>query len=142
MNFRTLAVVLLAIGYVSGASANEDELNGVPKEYWDLKNPLTATDENLGDGKALYEAFCVRCHGVHGLADGPDSDKFNPPPAALGYTINMPVSTDPFLYWSIFEGGHEFGTAMPEFDRQFEPDEIWKIILYLRSGFSTADKDG
>lgn len=79
MNFRTLAVVLLVIGYVSGASANEDELNGVPKEYWDLKNPFTATDENLGDGKALYEAFCVRCHGVHGLADGPDSDKFNPP---------------------------------------------------------------
>lgn len=133
-------LVFIAMLIALPVLANDDQINGVPEKYWDMRNPLEPTDSNLGDGQALFEAFCTRCHGPHGLGDGPDGKQFNPPPAPLGYTINMPVSTDPFLFWSIHEGGHEFGTAMPDFQRRFEPEEIWKVILYLRSGFLSSGK--
>ncbi len=137
---RLFAILILWV-VVFPAQANDLEMHGVPEKYWELRNPLKPTDDNIGDGKALFEAFCVRCHGLRGMGNGPDSQNFNPPPAPLGYTINMPVSTDPFLFWSIVEGGHEFGTAMPDFEKRFEVDEIWKIILYLRSGFMDLGKD-
>jgi hypothetical protein len=38
------------------------------------KNPLTANDATIGDGKKLFTAKCQRCHGASGKGDGADAD--------------------------------------------------------------------
>ena len=46
----------------------------------------------------------------------------------------MPVAEDDFLYWTISEGGEQFGSAMPAFKSTLKPNEIWAIVTALRSG--------
>ncbi len=41
-----------------------------------LKNPLTANNENLEDGKVLYIRICAHCHGEAGAGDGLVAPKF------------------------------------------------------------------
>jgi mono/diheme cytochrome c family protein len=36
----------------------------------DLKNPLDVTDENLSEGKELYDIYCAICHGDKGDGQG------------------------------------------------------------------------
>jgi len=126
------AFVVIGVG-VSALAA--DDMHGVPKKYWDHRNPLEPTDSNLMQGKVMYEAYCVRCHGPIGLGDGPDGKLIDPPPAPLAYTLHMPASTDPFMFWSIIEGGHQFDTDMPSFSGKLSDTETWQVVLYLRSGF-------
>lgn len=118
---------------MSALAANE--MHGVPKKYWDHSNPLTVTDTNLKEGRRVYEEFCDRCHGPTGMGDGPDGTLIDPPPAPLAYTLHMPASTDPFMFWSIIEGGHQFDTDMPSFGGKLSDQDVWQVILYLRSGF-------
>ncbi len=126
--------VLLSWGTLSAAQAAGD-MHGVPKKYWDKRNPITASDETVKQGHVLYDEHCIRCHGPTGLGDGPDGSKIDPPPAPLAYTLHMPSSTAPFMFWSIREGGHQFDTDMPSFFNTLTDEGIWKVILYLRSGF-------
>lgn len=62
----------------------------------------------------------------------------NPSPALLAYMIQMPMSVDEYLMWSIAEGGKAFGTDMPVFKEKLASDEIWQIIAYMRAGFPTT----
>ncbi len=36
----------------------------------ELKNPIEATEENLENGKAMYEIYCATCHGKKGDGNG------------------------------------------------------------------------
>src|SRR5690242_19807202 len=36
----------------------------------ELKNPFQATEENIAEGKKLFEIFCIHCHGPEGKGDG------------------------------------------------------------------------
>lgn len=56
----------------------------------------------------------------------------NPPPADIAATVKMPTATDSYLYRSIAEGGVPLNTAMPPFKAILKPDEIWKIVLFVR----------
>ncbi|MCW9033109.1 MAG: c-type cytochrome [Rhodospirillales bacterium] len=125
------AFALTSIGMTQAAG----DMHGVPKKYWEHKNPLQPTEDNLKKGHALYNEQCLRCHGPTGLGDGPDGAMIDPPPAPLAYTLHMPSSTDPFMFWSIREGGHQFDTDMPSFNHTLDKEGIWQVILYLRSGF-------
>ena len=44
-----------------------DDLNLAKAE---LKNPIPVTEENLSDGKKLYEIYCALCHGNKGDGQG------------------------------------------------------------------------
>src|SRR3954469_20907204 len=35
----------------------------------DVKNPLPLNDENLAEGKRLFNIFCIHCHGATGNGD-------------------------------------------------------------------------
>jgi mono/diheme cytochrome c family protein len=69
------------------------------------------------------------------MGDGEGGKSLSPSPALLANLIEMPMSVDEFLLWSISDGGTAFGTAMPAFKDVLTRDEIWKIVTYMRAGF-------
>ncbi len=110
-------------------------MNGVPAPYANIKNSLPINEKNIQEGGKLYETNCAQCHGVKGYGDGPAGKALNPPPSDLASIVQMPMmATDPYLFWTISDGGKELQTAMPPFRDSLSPDDRWKIILYLREG--------
>ncbi len=107
----------------------------IPPEYRGLTNPLALTPDEVRSGGVLYQEQCAECHGPQGMGDGESAKALNPSPALLAYMVQMPMSVDEYLMWSIAEGGKAFGTDMPAFKDKLPPEEIWKIIAYMRAGF-------
>lgn len=69
------------------------------------------------------------------MGDGEAAKALNPSPALLAYMIQMPMSVDEYMLWTISDGGAAFGTDMPAFKDVLSKDEIWKIVTYMRAGF-------
>jgi mono/diheme cytochrome c family protein len=94
-----------------------------------LRNPLSATEDNLLVGGRLYDLHCAVCHGT---SDGQPS-RFE-----QGFYIKAPqfathgVEKDPenITYWKA-EHGIRF-TAMPAFKNTMPSDDLWKITMFLK----------
>lgn len=108
---------------------------GVPAAYRAVRNPLSPDARTIDEGRALYRKNCASCHGATGMGDGEAASSLNPSPALLAYMIQMPMSVDEYMLWSISDGGAAFGTKMPAFKDVLTRDEIWKIVTYMRAGF-------
>lgn len=107
--------------------------NGVPSDYSSRKNPIPANEERLRDGRMLYETNCSTCHGATGQGDGPAGTNLNPRPSNLARFIRMPMATDPYLFWTISDGGAPIQSAMPPFKTALSEKEVWEIIVFLRT---------
>ena len=71
-----------------------------------------------------------------GLGNGQASGKLRSPPADLSGSMSNPDTRDDFLFWTIAEGGTQFGTDMPAFkDPDLSDKQIWQIIGYVRAAF-------
>ena len=107
--------------------------NGIDPKYAKTRNPLVESDANLREGKTLFEKSCVTCHGTSGRGNGPAAKRLSPAPADLTAVIRMPITSDAYLNWTIAEGGVPLKSAMPPFKASLSSDEIWKLVLYLRT---------
>lgn len=112
---------------------------GVPKAYEGAQSTVKADRADINEGRALYAANCATCHGPDGLGDGDTGKALSPSPAVLAFMITRPIAVDPYLLWSISEGGKQFQSAMPAFKDKLTRAEIWKIIAYMRAGFPGVD---
>jgi len=107
--------------------------NHVPKDSVEiaaarLKNPLRATEENLAEGEVLYARFCAPCHGAEGQGDGLVGKKF----LGVANLGQDRLKTVPLghIYHVITNGR---GRMMPH-GTQLNPEERWKIAMYIRTG--------
>ncbi len=109
-------------------------MSGVPAPYSALRNPLPRTRETVQRGASVYEQNCASCHGATGAGDGPVGRTLSPPPANLALLAQMPmVQWDSFIYWTVAEGGAQFGTGMPAFKDTLSKDDIWAVIAYIQA---------
>lgn len=124
-------------GGMMGSSAARNRVamsGGVPAPYRNVSNPLPRTAATIERGAAVYSANCASCHGATGLGDGPAAQELSPRPANLAWLSQMPMSRwDPFMYWTIAEGGSQFSTAMPGFKGSLSKDEIWAVTAYIQA---------
>lgn len=111
---------------------------GVPAAYEGARSTVKPGERTVAEGRALYRANCAQCHGANGLGDGDEGSALSPSPAVLAFMITRPISVDPYLLWSVSEGGAQFGSGMPAFKDKLSREEIWKIIAFMRSGFPDA----
>lgn len=105
-----------------------------PPEFYNLKNPLTPTEENIKKGKLLYLTKskpmpCKVCHGVNGDGQGPMAKSFKPHPRDFTCAKTIDGVPDGQLFWIIKNGSP--GTGMMGF-KALKDDQIWQIILYIR----------
>lgn len=113
--------------------------NKLPVTYQGRRNPYLATIGNLVGGARIYDQRCAGCHGMMGIGDGDAGEKLKTPPADLSRSLGLSLYRDDFFYWSISEGGGEFGTAMPAFKNELKPSEIWKTLTFMRAAFAESN---
>lgn len=92
-------------------------------------NPITPDADSIAQGRVLYEANCLSCHGEQGNGDGPAAASLPAPPANFngGHTATHPDGD--LWYW--IKAGIE-GTNMPAFESQLSDDDIWHLVNYVR----------
>jgi mono/diheme cytochrome c family protein len=110
------------------------------KKEFKCPDNIPATQENIQEGKRLFDINCIVCHGPQGKGDGTivKDEKFATPPDYTSAQIkNLP---DGGKYFSITYGKNAMGSYAP----QLSPEERWKVIHYVNylshMGDSTAKK--
>ena len=106
--------------------------HGIPPEYAHAHNPLKANASNIADGKRLYRLHCVICHGDTGKGSEAGLT-LEPPVQNLAGLGQKRIASDAFYDWTLSEGGVPLRSAMPPFKNVLSQEQIWKIILYLRT---------
>jgi len=93
-----------------------------------MKNPLTATPENLAHGKELFLNNCAPCHGASATGNGPVAHLLHDPPKNLvsGTSKDLP---DGYIYGVIRDGI----LLMPSYDDAMSAHERWDVVMYVRS---------
>lgn len=107
---------------------------GIPPAYAGLHNPLPRSRATVARGADVYDHYCAACHGVTGLGDGSAGRAAAVPPANLAMLSRMPLSRwDPFMYWTVSEGGAPLHTAMPAFKNSLSANDRWAAIAYIQA---------
>jgi mono/diheme cytochrome c family protein len=93
------------------------------------KNPFSRTPEVLRAGLAHYRENCVVCHGAPGVDATEYGEGLNPasPDLTLPRVQERP---DGELFWIVSNGIRT--TGMAAFGPTHKPEEIWKIVAFLR----------
>ena len=95
------------------------------------KNPVSATPENIADGKQAFTSYCMVCHGLDGQNTGvPFAETMSPPVPSLA-SPQVQAYTDGQLKWIIENGLYPSG--MPPSRGIFNDDDMWRMVLYIRN---------
>jgi mono/diheme cytochrome c family protein len=93
------------------------------------KNPFAASPEVLKAGLAHFKENCVMCHGAPGVPESEAGMGLNPAAPDLTLPAIQKMS-DGELYWIVGNGIRM--TGMPAFSLTHKPDEVWKIVAFVR----------
>ena len=104
----------------------------VPKDSVDIvvkgiKNPLDSSAQYVVEGKALYEIYCMHCHGAKGMGDGKVADKYAGVANLKGDSY-LAMSEQHIFHVITYGAG-----LMGAHGSQVNPDERWKIARYVKS---------
>jgi mono/diheme cytochrome c family protein len=114
-------------------------MHGVPAPYSRYRDPTQDTPAKLRRGAALFDQHCASCHGWSGQGSGHEALFLVPAPADLQWLARAPKNrSDPYIYWSIAEGGKRLNSDMPAFKRTLSRQEIWSVIAYVHAGMPRA----
>ncbi|RXP56565.1 cytochrome c [Lutibacter sp. HS1-25] len=88
------------------------------------KNPLEVNEENLANGKKMYDIYCISCHGQNGAGDGVlvQRDKFLGVPNYKDREI-----TEGSIYHVIMYGRNMMGSHAS----QLTAKERWEVTMYV-----------
>ena len=92
----------------------------------ELKSPLKVTEENLANGKKMYDIYCAVCHGKKGDGNGVLSqrDKFSGIPT---YNDAARGITEGSIYYVIMYGKNLMGSHAS----QLTTKERWQVVQYV-----------
>lgn len=94
----------------------------------DQRNPLAATSDNLASGREDYDEHCSVCHGVDGSGKTRLEAEFYPRVPRL--TGDIQQLSDAEIYFVIANGVAL--STMPAFGERHRPEEIWKLVMWVR----------
>ena len=101
-------------------------------------NPVHPTHESQTRAKAIYGYDCVMCHGAKGDGKGDMNTDGKMKVPDLRDPASLKGLTDGDIY-NIIEAGRADMPDMPPEDGRAKPDEIWNLVIYLRSFSKSPD---
>lgn len=124
--FLSVALAFPVVNLVAHAGAGDidsaDQARPTSGES-EERNPYTGDPTAIEQGRKLWrKTGCYSCHG--GVAEG-----------GVGPSLIddewVYIPTDKTLFKTIAEGRK--GTVMVGWSKELDPDQIWKVIAYIRS---------
>jgi cytochrome c oxidase cbb3-type subunit 2 len=106
----------------------------IDRSYWLSGNPLPVTEGNLLRGKSVYLDRCAGCHNVNGDGKGPAARFLSPPPLPFDDADDQCCGADTSpgdFYYRILRGWP--GTAMENFGDRLSVNDIWRVVLFLKT---------
>ena len=100
----------------------------------DLRNAYHPTPQTLQEGRALYQTYCLVCHGKTGKGDGPVAEKIPHPPS---YTSDRVMQFPPGRLFHVITLG---SGKMRPYAAQLSADERWKIVTYVRTSLQGLEE--
>ena len=123
------AVVLMSFVLFVIVNAQTVQEWVVPAKFVTMKNPGTASKENIANGKDLYAKHCKSCHGTTGLGDGAKAASLDVPCGDFS-AAKFQKQSDGAVFYKITEGRGK----MPSFKKNIPDDnDRWMIVSYLRT---------
>ncbi|MEO6624641.1 MAG: cytochrome c [Burkholderiaceae bacterium] len=106
-----------------------------PDDYYSRTNSVVPSDAATKAAAALFLGStrggnCAVCHGKNGDGKGPLASQYDPPPRNFSCARTVAGVPDGQLFWIIRFGSP--GAAMPPHP-SLSDDQIWQLVLYLRS---------
>jgi mono/diheme cytochrome c family protein len=98
----------------------------------ELRSPISKTARTVEEGRALYETYCLVCHGAAGKGDGPLSGKIPPPPA---YSSARVIAFPPGRLFHVVSAG---SGKMPSYAGLLSVAERWKVVGYVAANLQGA----
>ena len=97
------------------------------------ENPVPADAKSLAQGKLLYVAGCMPCHGSTGKGDGPAAATLE----RKGVHVHPGILSDPkmwqqtdgAIFWKLTEGN----TPMPAWAETLSEEQRWSVVNYVRT---------
>jgi mono/diheme cytochrome c family protein len=132
LGLSALGVAILGLSALA-ASAIRGRVEGRPSvAISSTPSPSPGDPSSLAKrGKLLYQVQCVRCHGVEGHGDGPDSADLRPPPRDFA-SESWRFSPSPKAIHKVIVEGIP-GTAMYPMGSAFSPRELDALVKHVRS---------
>ncbi len=110
------------------------------KQRWDVVAyaiSLSASQQEIAEGKALFRSGCSGCHGETGKGDGPMSAGLEQKPADFGDQQKMADKSQTDFFHVINTG---LGDVMPAFESEYTDAQRWSLAAYIRSlSFAPVD---
>ena len=91
-------------------------------------NPFSKP-EDIRAGLVHFKENCLDCHGAPGVEESEFGQGLNPPAPDLTLPVVQRMR-DGELYWVVANGIRM--TGMPAFSPTHKPDEIWKMVAFVR----------
>jgi mono/diheme cytochrome c family protein len=101
-------------------------------------NPMAASPEIWRAGLSHYKENCVMCHGAPGVEESEFGQGLNPPAPDLTLPAIQKMS-DGELFWIVSNGIRM--TGMPAFSPTHKPEEVWKIVAFVRHLPELSDEE-
>ena len=92
-------------------------------------NPFASDATAAAAGLIHYRENCLYCHGAKDIDTAEFAKGLNPGPPMLDMKDSQKMS-DGELFWVISNGIRS--TGMPAFSPTHKPEEIWKIVSFVR----------
>lgn len=89
------------------------------------------------DGAALYQKNCATCHGEQGRGDGRGAGALNPRPRDFTTAPHEELTRERMVT-SVTYGRP--GTAMVGWEKKFSPEEISRVVDYIRERFMPSQR--
>ncbi len=105
-----------------------------PRGYWLMNNPMPLTKNNLFRGRWVFQTFCIGCHGSGGAAISEAAKFMAPRPIDFTHPDDATSGNDTspgVYYYRILRGWT--GSAMENFGSRMTVDDIWKVVLFLKT---------
>ncbi len=126
MNMRLPAKGTIARGQLDYATYSSPNTYQAYEAASALKNPIPATEENLKEGKRLYNINCTPCHAEDGKGEG-TIVKDGKYPRVPNYADRLPTIDEGRAFFSISHGKNLMGS----YGSVLTPTQRWQVVHYI-----------